>query len=164
MNVQQEAAAVLSGQPFLFAAGPWVEVRDGNPTAQALYDRHYSRNRKAVGNARIVGPGWRIVLLTPCARALFVWRKFISKDAQDGVNCAIFRNEGAGLSSELIRSAMVIAWARWPGQRLYTYVNPRRVRSANPGCCFKAAGWRQCGITKTRKLLVFEAHPQPHGL
>lgn len=27
-------------QPFLLASGPWVEVRDGNLTAAALYDRH----------------------------------------------------------------------------------------------------------------------------
>jgi hypothetical protein len=97
-----------------------------------------------------------MVLLTPCARALFVWRKFISKDQQDGVNCAIFRNEGAGRSSDLIRAAMVLGWQRWPDERFYTYVNPRRVRSTNPGCCFKAAGWRVCGKTKTRRLLVLE--------
>jgi hypothetical protein len=148
---------VITEQPFLIGGGTWVEIRDGNSTAMALYDRHYSRNKKARGNLRIVGPGERMVLLTPCARALFVWRKFISKDQQDGVNCAIFRNEGAGLSSELIRAAMSAAWRRWPGSRLYTYVNPRRVRSANPGFCFKAAGWRACGITKTRRLLVLEA-------
>jgi hypothetical protein len=92
-------------------------------------------------------------------RAVFVWRKFISKDAQEGVNCAVFRNEGAGLSSALIRDAMSLAWQRWPAQRLYTYVNPRRVRSRNPGYCFLMAGWRRCGVTKTRKLLVFEALP-----
>ena len=52
---------------------------------------------------------------------------------------------------------MAAAWRRWPGARFYTYVNPRRVRSVNPGFCFKAAGWRLCGITKTRRLLVLEA-------
>lgn len=97
-----------------------------------------------------------MVLLTPCARALFVWRKFISKDGQQGVNCAIFRNEGAGLSSQLILDAMQLAWQRWPGERFYTYVNPRRVLSSNPGYCFLRAGWRRCGITKTRKLLILE--------
>ena len=97
-----------------------------------------------------------MVLLTPCARALFVWRRFISKDDQAGVNCAIFRNEGAGLSSDLISAAMAAAWARWPGQRLYTYVNPRKVASGNPGYCFQCAGWPRCGIPKTRKLIVFE--------
>lgn len=146
-------------QPFLIGGSTWIEVRDGDLTAAAIFDRHYSRSKASRGNPRIVGPGERMVLLTPCARALFVWRKFISKDQQDGVNCAIFRNEGAGQSSALIRDAMDAAWLRWPGQRLYTYVNPRRVASANPGYCFKVAGWRRCGITKTRRLLVLEVTP-----
>jgi hypothetical protein len=38
-------------------------------------------------------------------------------------------------------------------------VNPRRVRSSNPGYCFQLAGWRRCGITKIRKLLILEALP-----
>lgn len=150
---------IQAEQPFLIGGGVWIPVRDGNPTASSLYDRHYSRNPASRGDPRCAGPGQKMVLLTPCARALFVWRKFISKDQQDGVNCAIFRNEGAGLASELIREAMRLAWQRWPGERLYTYVNPRRVRSSNPGFCFKTAGWRVCGITKTRRLLVLEALP-----
>lgn len=150
---------MLVEQPFLIGDQTWIEVRDGNLTAASIYDRHYSRNPKSRGDPRCAGPGQKMVLLTPCARALFVWRKFISKDQQDGVNCAIFRNEGAGLSSELIRAAMALAWCRWPAERFYTYVNPRRVRSANPGYCFKQAGWRLCGVTKTRKLLVLEVLP-----
>lgn len=148
-------------QQFLDTGEHWVPVRDGNVTGRAIFDAHYSRARYADGRsqARYVGPGERIVLLTPCARALLVWRKFISKDVQEGVNCAIFRNEGAGLSSELLRDGMRIAWERWPGERLYTYVNPRKVQSANPGYCFKVAGWRLCGITKTRRLLVLECRP-----
>lgn len=153
---------LIAEQPFLVGDSTWIPVRDGNPTAATLYDRHYSRNPGAVGNLRIAGPGEKMVLLTPCARALFVWRVFISKDptaAAGDVNCAIFRNEGAGIASELILAAMALAWERWPSRRLYTYVNPRRVRSANPGCCFKAAGWRVCGTTKTRRLLILEAMP-----
>jgi hypothetical protein len=151
---------MLMEQPFLIGGTTWIEVRDGNHTARAIFDRHYSRHHYKDGRNqdRFVGPGERMVLLTPCARALLVWRKFISKDHQDGVNCAIFRNEGAGLSSELLCAGMVAAWKRWPGQRLYTYVNPRAVRSPNPGYCFKAAGWRLCGITKARKLLVLEVN------
>lgn len=153
---------MMREQPFLVADGPWVLVRDGNPTAAAVYDRHYSRNPGSRGDDRVAGPGRKMVLLTPCVRALFVWREFKTKDetASPGdINCAIFRNEGAGLSSELIRAAMALAWARWPGRRLYTYVNPRRVRSPNPGYCFKRAGWRLCGVTKTRRLLILEVLP-----
>lgn len=152
---------MMREQPFLFGDG-WLPVWDGNQTAAALYDRHYSRNPRCVGDPRVAGPGEKLVLLTPCARALFVWRVFISKDptaAAGDVNCAIFRNEGAGLASDLIRAAMALAWERWPGRRLYTYVNPRRVRSSNPGFCFKAAGWRVCGTTKTRRLIILEALP-----
>lgn len=154
---------MLTEQPFLIGGGTWVQVRDGNTTASAIFDRHYSRNPASRGDARVAGPGEKMVLLTPCARALFVWRRFISKDPTAGrmdVNCAIFKNEGAGLSSALILEAMELAWQRWPGQRLYTYVNPRRVRSTNPGCCFMAAGWHRCGVTKTRRLLVLEALAQ----
>ncbi|MDQ3802518.1 MAG: hypothetical protein M3416_01485 [Acidobacteriota bacterium] len=94
-------------------------------------------------------------MLTPEADALFVWRKFISDDGQEGVNCAVFRNEGDRLSSDLILEAERWAWAKWPGERLYTYVNPRKVRSANPGYCFLKAGWRKSGESK-KGLLIFE--------
>lgn len=152
-----------AAQPFLLADPVWTEIRDGNPTALALFGRHYSAlpYRDGRERNRFVGPGFRMVLLSPDARALFVWRKFISADAQEGVNCAVFRNEGtsAGRSSDLIRAAMDLAWLRWPGERLYTYVNPRRVASSNPGYCFKTAGWRRCGVTRTRKLIVLECLP-----
>lgn len=150
-------------QPFLFGDGAWMQVWDGNPTAAALYDRHYSRNPGAQGDPRIAGPGEKLVLLSPCARALFVWRWFQSKDPSAGpldINCAIFRNEGAGLSSGLILAAEEHARSKWGvDRRFYTYVNPRRVRSTNPGFCFKQAGWRACGITKTRKLVILEKLP-----
>lgn len=149
-------------QPFLLWDGRWVEVKDGNATARAIYRRHYSRYVYKDGRdpALFVGPGEKMVLLTPCAKAMFVWRKFICADGQQGVNCAVFRNEGAGLSSDLIREAVRLAWERWPGERLYTYVNSRKVRSQNPGCCFLKAGWRKCGQTKWNKLLVLELLPE----
>ena len=150
----------MSVQPFLIGDG-WIEVRDGNDTARNIFDRHYSRYRYKDGRRPklFVGPGEKMVLLTACARALFVWRKFISGDGQQGINCAIFRNEGAGRSSDLIKSAMQLAWNRWPRERLYTYVNPKKVRSKNPGCCFKAAGWNRCGTTKRNKLHILECIP-----
>jgi len=113
--------------------------------------------------AKFIGPGQYMLLVTQDARAIFAWRKFISADGQQGVNCAIFRNEGSEcgmLSSELIREAMRLAWIRWLGERLFTYVNPRGVRhKRDPGRCFVKAGWRQCGTTKARKLIIFEALP-----
>lgn len=142
----------------LLDMGIWVEVNDGHEEARAIFHRHYSY--KPYGDGRkpllFVGPGQKMVLLTRNLKALFVWRKFICGDGNEGVNCSVFRNEGAGLSSELIRSAELLAWERWPGERLFTYVNPRKITSSNPGYCFLAAGWRKCGVTKWNKLLILE--------
>lgn len=147
----------MSVQPFLIGEG-WQTLRDGDLSARTLFRRHYSFKPYADGRQPklIVGPGEKLVLLWSDGRALFVWRKFISGDGQQGVNCAVFRNEGAGLASDLIREADRLADLRWPGERHYTYVNPRKVRSSNPGCCFIKAGWRRCGITKWNKLLILE--------
>lgn len=142
--------------------GFWVPVRDGDDRARGLYRRHYSARRYRDGRrpAKFAGPGEYLALLSVCGRALLVWRRFRPRDGQDGVCCAVFRNEGAGLSSELLRQGMAWAWRRWPGARLYTYVDPGRVLSANPGYCFLRAGWRRAGRTKGG-LIVLEAVPDP---
>ena len=139
--------------------GTWISTKDGDPSVRALFDRHYSRRRYADGRrpALFVGPGEKLVLRTAMGDAICIWRKFRSLDQQEGVNCAVFRNESPRLSSDLLRAAMVLAWDRWPGERLYTYVDPARIRSANPGCCFLKAGWRRCGRTRARGLHILEA-------
>ena len=48
-----------------------------------------------------------------------------------------------------------------PGERMFTYVNPKLIRSANPGYCFKVCGWRICGVTKKRKLIILEKMNNP---
>lgn len=138
----------------------WEEFRDGQSDALALYERHYSARQYQDGRERtiFVGPGEKTVLLTPERDALFVWRKFRDDSGQEGVNCAVFRNEGHRQSSELITEAMTIAWLRWPDKRLYTYVNPDEIQSRNPGYCFQVAGWRKCGTTKGG-LVILEAFP-----
>lgn len=140
----------------------WIEVKDGDDRARALYHRHYSaRHYKDGRNPRLfVGPGEKMVLLTVGCDALFIWRRFISRDGQDGVNCAVFRNEGNGLSSKLIQEACKLAWQRWPHERLYTYVNDGKVQSSNPGYCFQVAGWRKCGRNKSGKLTILEIQPK----
>ena len=143
----------------------WYAVRDGDPRAAALYERHYScvnlKKRRRTGDKRICGPGEHMVLLTADVRALFVWRKAKYPDfaGQAGVYCCIFRNEGDILSSTLILEAEELAWNRWPGERLYTYVNPRAIRSTNPGYCFKVANWTPCGHTQ-KGLVILEKLPQ----
>jgi DNA modification methylase len=138
----------------------WHKYKDGNQKGLELYERHYSAYQYADGRERklFCGPGEKTVLLTHNGDALFVWRKFIDASGQKGVNCAVFRNESEILSSELIKEAMAIAWLRWPGERLYTYVNADKILSVNPGYCFKQAGWKACGETNGG-LKVLEALP-----
>ena len=141
--------------------GYWMSIKDGDPRALAIYERHYSCHRYKDGRKRtiFVGPGEKMVLLTVMCDALFVWRKFIDASGQQGINCAVFRNESPVLSSTLIEEAVQLAWSRWPGERLYTYVDKSKVKSRNPGYCFKVNGWRQCGITKWNKLVILERYP-----
>lgn len=120
----------------------------------SIFLSHYTaRARRKV--FQFVGPGEKEVLITQDALALFVWRKFISDAGETGVNCAVFRNEGPTLSSELIMAANAIARKRWPGERLYTYVDPSKVRhKRDPGRCFLKAGYQKCGMTKSGKLVL----------
>ena len=146
----------------------WLIVKDGDSRVSDIYKRHYScyqyadgrRNNTANRNRHLVmGPGEKLVLMTGDCKAIFGWRKFIDAAGQEGVNCSFFRNEGAYdgmLSSQLILAAEKLAAAKWPNERLYTYVAAGKVKSTNPGYCFKMAGWKPCGHTKTRGLLILE--------
>lgn len=137
----------------------WVQSADGDPVAFALYRRHYSAKKNPRPKIRqFVGPGEKMVLLGFLCPALFAWRKFIDDSGQEGVNCAVFRNEGPYRSSDMIREAMMWAWDRWHGERLYTFVAPLEIRSSNPGCCFLKTGWQRCGVTK-KGLLILECLP-----
>jgi hypothetical protein len=129
----------------------WWLTRDGDAACLAMYERHYSAYQYRDGRKRVlfVGPGEKVVLRTWIGDAVFVWRKFIDDSGQNGINCAVFRNESGHLSSELVRQADAIADCLWPDCRHYTHVNAARIKSANPGFCFLKAGWRRCGMTKS---------------
>lgn len=121
-----------------------------------MYERHYSAYvyRDGRGRKLFVGPGKKLVLRTECADAVWAWREFIDDSGQDGINCAVFRNESAHRSSDLIRQADQIADRWWPNRRHYTYINSERVASSNPGFCFLKAGWQRCGRTKSGLIIM----------
>lgn len=105
---------------------------------------------------RISGPGERIILISPSNDALFIWKKEkFRMDGQVGINCSVFRNESNILSSKMIAQAETIALRKWPGERMFTYVDANKIKSNNPGYCFKVNGWQQCGISK-KKLIILE--------
>ena len=130
----------------------WYAVPQTDARVVALYRRHYSCDNPQRDYTRygISGPGEPVTLLSADGQALWVWRpRFFGDkakqngydDGERGVMCAVFRNEGRELSSELVREADELAFDRWPGHRHFTYVNPFEIGSVNPGYCFKRAGW-----------------------
>jgi hypothetical protein len=139
----------------------WWVTRDGDLDCLDLHARHYSRYEYIDGRERrlFVGPGDKLVLRTESGDACFVWRRFIDDSGQEGVNCAVFRNESAHLSSSLIRQADAIADEVWTDCRHYTYVDRAKVASANPGYCFVMAGWKRCGVTGSGKLILERTRP-----
>jgi hypothetical protein len=81
----------------------------------------------------------------------------------------MFRNLGAGLSSDLIRSAVDETYRRWielygalPEERLRTEVEVKSVASSNPGWCYLQAGWEHCAWVRGKRYLW--APPRPPGL
>jgi hypothetical protein len=144
----------------------WTVCKDGDLQAQQIFRRHYSFYIYKDGrhHKKIVGPGEYIMLITAKGDALFVWRKFKDNSGQQGINCSIFRNESNRLSSEMILAAEVYANRKWPNERLYTYINPRKIKSKNPGCCFIKAGWQRCGITKRNALIILEKYQKEHTI
>lgn len=152
----------------------WLAASEDDPRALALYLRHYSSGKKRRGPrrplrgnaAKFVGPGASMVLLLASSDALFVWRRQeYRKDGQVGIECSIFRNESPALSSDLIREACEMAWRRWPGARLFTFVDDIQVKTseqrgrATAGWCYRKAGWKPCGRNADGRLTILECLP-----
>jgi hypothetical protein len=145
------------------SAERWRKVTRCDRRARLLADRHYSR--QTPGAIDFTPPGETLVLLTD--DWLATWAVVLNLDPAGGLRwrCTIFRNEGAGLSSALIREATERTYAYWlrrwhvlPPVPLTTEVNPARVRrKRDPGRCFLRAGWKRTG--EARGLVCFEAPP-----
>ncbi len=132
----------------------FVIIRDGDPLALQIVDRHYSRVK--IGADRFMGPGQRLIMIEPTGEWLFAWRKCKYRlDNQEGWECSVFRNESEYISSEIIRWAEEKLLEDHGPTRVFTYVNPDKVKSPNPGYCFKKAGWKSCGKSK-KGLLILE--------
>ena len=131
----------------------WVRTTRADPEGAALADRHY--NRQKVGAKQFVPPGRCIVLKTPCARAVWVtswpFAQYVNHAWAGAWVNSLFRNEGAGLSSDLIRSAIEHTLRYWdlPELGLITFVDMSKVRpKITPGYCYLKAGFKYAGMTK----------------
>ena len=151
-----------------------LDVVDGAGMHEGL-GPHYSR--RTPGSKTFTGVGREIVLVTDCGRAVwacvyqatpmvrgsgasrgragetdrkarYLWRNMM------------FRNLGAGLSSELIRSATARTYEEWikrygelPAERLRTEVDIKAIRSSNAGCCYLKAGWTRDRVVRGKLYL-----------
>lgn len=167
----------------------WSLSSSSDPDALAVVDGtgrfaahgpHYSR--RTPGAKTFTGVGQEIVLLSDCGRA--VWACVRQKTpAARGTGASrgrsgaqdvkprfiwrnmLFRNLGAGLSSDLIASATSETYMRWlerygelPTERLRTEIGITAVRSTNPGYCYLKAGWTKDRVVRD-KLYLFAPDP-----
>lgn len=149
----------------------WQRVTKFDKAANALADRHY--NRRKPGSGQFMPPGQTIVMyaspdLIGGNGAVWGWwrphpdSRLASMNGLDGWTCTIFRNESPELSSLLILDAepavTELGYDIGP-DGLLTYVWDSKIRSTNPGFCFKMAGWRVRGRSadKRKTLLWKEA-------
>jgi hypothetical protein len=140
----------------------WRVVGKFTPAAARLADGHYSRRK--VGSPQFMPPGQTLILLTEDDLAVFGWWRphpdsgLASMNGLDGWTCTIFRNTGPRLSSDLILAAERVLLDRHDcgPDGLLTYVWDARVRSTNPGYCFKIAGWRAIGRSADRRKTLLQ--------
>lgn len=81
----------------------------------------------------------------------------------DGWTCTIFRNESPMVSSELIldaETAIAEAGHTCGPDGFLTYVWDKKVRSSNPGYCFKKAGWKAIGRSADGRKTLLQKKPQ----
>ena len=162
----------------------WLLSSSSDPRALAVVDGlgpfvafgpHYSR--RTPGSKTFTGVGQEVVLVTDCGRAVWavVRQKTPSRVGSGGSRGRsgspdeaprfvwrnmLFRNLGAGLSSELIREATNETYSRWlerygsiPSETLRTEIGVKSVRSSNPGCCYKKAGWHSPVLRRGKLFL-----------
>jgi len=132
-----------------------------DPKARVLADRHY--NRQKIGSPQFVPPGRCMVLYaeTETGRAFWVtswpFAKYVKHAWAGAWVCSAFRNEGAGVASDLIRDAVAATiefFGPPPPLGLITFVDrskvkPTRVRGAEVwGWTYRRAGFAEVGETK----------------
>lgn len=143
----------------------WERITKFDPRAAKLADGHYSRRK--VGSPQFMPPGETVILLSRDELAVFGWWRphprsgLKAMNGLDGWTCTIFRNTGPLLSSELILDAERALDGKTCGpDGMLTYVWDRKVRSKNPGYCFKQAGWKVKGRSADgRKTLLQKPRP-----
>ena len=131
----------------------WERSNRCDVEALPLADRHY--NRQKIGSPQFVPPGRCVVLLARDRKALWVtswpFAEYVRHAWTGAWVNSLFRNEGAGLSSELIREAIAATLSVWPEPPelgVITFVDADKTRrKRDPGRCYRKAGFSHVGFT-----------------
>lgn len=139
----------------------WQLAHRAHKGALAIADRHY--NRQKPGTPQFVPPGRCVVLFAGAAVWVTSWpfAEYVKHRWAGAWVNSCFRNEGAGLSSDLIRQAVAATRSIWepPELGIVTFVDADKVKhKRDPGRCYLRAGWKRVGETKGG-LLAFQQLP-----
>lgn len=155
----------------------WMKSNRADPKARAVADRHY--NRQKPGSPQFVPPGRCLVLYAEneSGRALWVtswpYAQYVKHQWAGAWMCSAFRNEGAGLASELIRDAVSATrsfFGEPPELGMVTFIDRKKVRptmvhgAPTWGYTYELAGFQCVGETKGGLLamqLMLENMPPP---
>src|SRR5260370_23337652 len=97
----------------------WLITDKGDQDCRLLADAHYTR--QSPGSPKFLRNGQNLVFVTRDKKAVWVTfrptlGKAVRMDGLDAWECALFRNEGPYLSSELIREAVHLSMSLWGEQ------------------------------------------------
>ena len=146
----------------------WIKSHRADPQVVPIADRHY--NRQKVGSPQFVPPGSCLVLKTPCLRAFWVTScpkaEYVKHAWAGAWICSAFRNEGAGLSSDLILQAVAHTldyYGAPPSLGMITFVDRSKTRPKSRdhiGDCFQNAGFLLLDAMTKGGLYVLQMLPR----
>jgi len=133
----------------------WTLSHRCDPRAKPVADRHY--NRQTPESPQFMPPGRCLVLYSETENGEAVWgtswpfAEYVKHEWAGAWVNSLFRNENAGLSSQLIRQAVAATKWRWPqppGEGMITFVDSTEVGDGKPGYCYECAGFSHVAYTK----------------
>lgn len=150
----------------------WSISNRADPRARELADRHY--NRQKPGTPQFVPPGRCLVLYAETEKGKAFWvtswpyAQYVRHAWPGAWVCSAFRNEGAGIASNMIREAVAATIAFFgepPGIGMITFIDTKKVKptmvhgAPTWGRTYELAGFKRVGKTKSG-LLAFQLLPE----
>lgn len=157
----------------------WEMSYKADPRARDVADRHY--NRQKPGTPQFVPPGRALVLYTETKTGRAFWitsypyAEYVRHAWAGAWVCSAFRNEGAGVASEMIREAVAATRSYFgepPALGMVTFIDRKKVKPTMEhgvktwGRTYRLAGFREVGETKGGLLtlqLLPEDMPEPES-